>query len=111
MNGKNSMIRMLSPGRLSVSYEQGDQGMTPDPVALRALRMPTKRQVVALMAALPSDEELRLLKRSVRGAVGSYVYPGARDADQPTEWHQAKMLEAFVQRLERARRLLRGWKP
>jgi hypothetical protein len=67
---------------------------------------PTESEILALLVeALPTDEELRLLKRDVHCAIESFEYPkGTRDADQPTEWHQAKMLERFVRRLERARR-------
>lgn len=68
----------------------------------------TAAQVVALRAALPSDEELLLLRRDVEGMLDSFRYPkGTRDADQPTEWHQARTLMAFVKRLERARRAMK----
>jgi hypothetical protein len=46
-----------------------------------------------------SAEELRLFKRDVRGALDSFRYQGAPEADQPTEWHQAKQLWALYQRL------------
>lgn len=65
-------------------------------------------QVAVLREALPSDEELRLLRRNVQGGLDSFRYPkGTPDADQPTEWHQARLLLGFVKRLERARRMLK----
>lgn len=65
----------------------------------------TQRQAALLHEALPTDEELRLLRRDIEGQVKSYEYPkGTLDADQPTEWHQAQQLMGLLKRLERARR-------
>jgi len=55
-----------------------------------------------------TDEDMRLLKREVLSGITSYAYPqGTLDADQPTEWHQAKTLEQFAAKIARLRALAR----
>lgn len=49
-------------------------------------------------------EELRLLRRTAQAGVESFEYRGARDADQPTEWHQAKILVRLADKLAAYRR-------
>lgn len=69
----------------------------------------TQLQAALLFEALPTDEELRLLRRDVQGMLDSFAYPkGTADADQPTEWHHARLLMGLVKRLERAKRAFKN---
>ena len=53
------------------------------------------------------DEDLRLLRRDVKGQLESFVYRGYPEADQSTEWRQAARLNRLYERLALAFKVAR----
>lgn len=53
-------------------------------------------------SALVSAEELRLLREQAECLIESYGVPGALEGEQPTEWHEGKVLHALADRLAAA---------